>query len=128
VPQPAFLTRFRSQYGRSAGLTLAFLACLGAIVYIAATPVHGTITAGQPGQAQIVQQSWLWGEPMLLVLMSVSLLVAVTAVALVIRGRHPRSRWFLLAAALLAVFPLPVSAVLMLVSFYLLDESTQYDV
>lgn len=119
----AFLTKFRSRYGRKVGLALALLSCFGAIVFIAATPVHGTVYAGHPGQMQIVQGIWNWGRLALVVLMSMSLLLAATAVVFVIRRRHPLSRWLLLLAAVLAVFPSPIAAVLMLVSFYLLGQS-----
>jgi hypothetical protein len=114
------LTQFRERYGRNVGLALMIVSCVGLIIYLAATPVRGTITADRPGQPPLVEHSWSTGGLVLLVLMSVSLVLTLTATVLALRDRSALVRRLLLAGGVLAIPASPVIAALILAACYLM--------
>jgi hypothetical protein len=114
------LTQFRERYGRNVGLALMAVSCVGSLVYLVAMPVRGTITADRPGQAPLVEQSWSTGGLVLLVLMSVSLVLTLTATVLTLRNRPSRVQRLLLVGGLLAIPPSLVTAALILAACYLM--------
>lgn len=114
------LTRFRARHGRNVGLALLVVSCLGSLSYLLAMPVRGTITADRPGQPALVEHSWSTGGLVLFALMSVSLVLTVTATVLTLRGRPARVRRLLLVGGLVAIPSSPVTAALILSACYLM--------
>lgn len=117
------LTRFRERYGRKVSLALMAVACVGSIIYLLAMPVRGTIVADRPGQPPLVEHSWSTAGLVLLVFMSVSLVLTVTAVVLTLRHRPLYVRRLLLVSGLLAIAPSPVTAALILAACYLIGRA-----